>query len=758
LHLLFARAVQVGDLDAVMALYEPNATFVPLPGQLVTGHAAIREALRGMFALRPRFELDPRESIVAGDIALLISRWKISGTRLDGRPLHLEGQTSDVARRQEDGTWLLVIDNPYSGSGGTSSGLGAHPEPGHPDRDSRVRHLPPLTETERQPLIEWNATAADYPKDRCVHQLVEAQVERTPGNVAAIFGTEELTYHELNRRANQVAHHLRRYGIGPEVRVGIVMERSLDAVVAVLGVLKAGGAYVPLDPADPEAWRVSLLHDAEVRIVLGKGSAAAGSPIGGAGVVWVDGSPHTFAHESEQNLASRTCPENLAYVMYTSGSTGQPKGVMIEHRSLVNYLFWVNRVLLGENIRTIPLASRLTFDACLKQLFAPLLRGDAVWILPVDVATQPAALLEMLGRQSAVGLNCIPSFWSVILDEIRLGGARAPAESLTALILGGEQATPDLVTGSFAAIPNLKIWNVYGPTEATGNASAGIATLDDGVPIGRPIANTQLYVLDRRFNPVPVGVPGELYIGGDGLARGYLKRTELTAEAFLPNPFSERPGARLYRTGDRVRWRPDGQLQFLGRLDEQVKIRGFRVEPGEIEAVLAQHPDVRQAAVVARANASGQNLLAAYVVSARSQATTEHRLNRFLRQRLPDYMIPSRFVALDTLPRLPNGKVNRKALPSPQEAGLHLPRASAPPRTPVEETLTVIWVEVFGDQVGVHDNFFELGGHSLQGTQLVARIRRRLGVDLPIRVLFESPTIAELGAWLDALEERVGVP
>jgi acyl-coenzyme A synthetase/AMP-(fatty) acid ligase/aryl carrier-like protein len=381
-----------------------------------------------------------------------------------------------------------------------------------------------------------------------------------------------------------------------------------------------------------------------------------------------------------------------------------------------------------------------------------------VWILPVDVATQPAALLEMLGRQSAVGLNCIPSFWSVILDEIRLGGARAPAESLTALILGGEQATPDLVTGSFAAIPNLKIWNVYGPTEATGNASAGIATLDDGVPIGRPIANTQLYVLDRRFNPVPVGVPGELYIGGDGLARGYLKRTELTAEAFLPNPFSERPGARLYRTGDRVRWRPDGQLQFLGRLDEQVKIRGFRVEPGEIEAVLAQHPDVRQAAVVARANASGQNLLAAYVVSARSQATTEHRLNRFLRQRLPDYMIPSRFVALDTLPRLPNGKVNRKALPSPPETGLHLPRASAPPRTPVEETLTVIWVEVFGDQVGVHDNFFELGGHSLQGTQLVARIRRRLGVDLPIRVLFESPTIAELGAWLDALEERVGVP
>ena len=484
------------------------------------------------------------------------------------------------------------------------------------DPEAAISELEILSGAERQQLLaEFNDTKTDYPQDACLHQLFEEQVERTPENVAVVFEDRHLTYAQLNARANQLAHHLQMLGVGSEVLVAIYLEHSLEMVVGLLGILKAGGAYVPLDPASPKERLASMLEDTQAPVLLTQAHMVESMPEHGAQVVCLDSGWEAIAQKSEENPVGRTTAENVAYVIYTSGSTGQPKGVMIEHGSLVNYLCWVNESLLGDTVQRLPLTTKLTFDACLKQLFPPLLRGGEVWIVSEEVLAQPVELLSALGTRTRVGLNCVPSLWKAMLDAIHSGQAILPTESLTCLFVGGEQLGKELIGSSFSALPHLQIWNLYGPTEATANASVARIVSEDEVTIGRPIANTQIYILDPFLQPVPIGVRGELYIGGVGLARGYLNRPDLTAEKFIPNPFSAEPGTRLYKTGDLVRYLPDGTIEFLGRVDHQMKIRGFRVELGEIEAVLGQHPAVREAVVVAREDAPGEKRLVAYVVA-----------------------------------------------------------------------------------------------------------------------------------------------
>jgi amino acid adenylation domain-containing protein len=619
----------------------------------------------------------------------------------------------------------------------------------------RLADFPMLTPAERhQLLVECNNTSTAYPQDTCIHQLFEAQVVRTPEAVAAIFEAQELTYRELNARANQLAHGLRALGVGPEVLVGIYVERSFEMVVGLLGILKAGGAYVPLDPTYPQERLAFMLADAEVRVLLTQKELILNLPRNEAHVLCLDADGQPFEQESKENVHSGVTADNLAYVIYTSGSTGQPKGVMIEQKSLVNYLCWFNHTVLGKTSPSIPLVTNLVFDASLKQLFAPLLRGKPVWILPRQVVSHPVALLQALQTRSTVMLNCVPSLWEAVLDTIDSGQAESPGKSLTRLLLGGERVTMDLIHRTLTVLPHLQIWNLYGPTEATANASAARIVSGNDTTIGCPIANTQMYILDSHLQPVPLGLSGELHIGGAGLARGYLNQPTLTAERFIPNPFSNKPGTRLYKTGDLARYLPDGTIEFLGRLDNQVKLRGYRIELGEIETILEQHPAIRQAVVVVRGDTFSDRRLVAYCVPHHGSLPDIHAWRRFLQTQLPDYMVPAAFVVLEALPLAPNGKVDRQALPAPDPAQSLLFEASVAPSTPVEELLAGIWASVLRiEAVGMHDNFFALGGHSLLAMQVISRLRKVLQVDMPLRALFEAPTVAGLARYIEGIRQ-----
>jgi amino acid adenylation domain-containing protein len=453
------------------------------------------------------------------------------------------------------------------------------------------------------------------------------------------------------------------------------------------------------------------------------------------------GEPDDLSPEAGGALLPRVEERGLAYVLYTSGSTGEPKGVMVEHRSLLNYLSWADEVLLRD-VERLPLLTRLGFDASLKQIFVPLLRGRPVWIVSRETVSRPLHLLAQLADEPASGVNCVPSLWRTFLDEVEAAG-QAPGVPGT-LLLGGEGFDEDLLRRSWAAFPGLRIWNLYGPTEATANATGGVIGSPEAVSLGRPVANASTYLLDPFLRPVPPGVPGEIWIGGAGLARGYLGRPELTADRFRPDPFGGAPGERLYRTGDLARFLPGGRLEFLGRADDQVKLRGLRIEPREIEAVLRQHPEVLEAAVVPRVDAPGEPGLTAYLVG----RPDLEDLRRHLRERLPDYMVPA-VVLLDRLPLNANGKVDRRALQalaSPARKGRGTPAA---PRDEVEARLAGVWEEVLGTApVGIHDDFHELGGHSLAALRLMARIERAFGVRLPISALFEAATVERLGALL----------
>ena len=456
--------------------------------------------------------------------------------------------------------------------------------------DQRIAALSLLSESERrQLLVEWNDTKTDYPKEQCFHELFESHVEKTPDAIAVVFEDQQLTYRELNRRANQLAHYLRVLGVGPEVRVGVCLERSVEMIVGLIGIFKAGGVCVPLDPNHPKERLTFLLEDAQVLVLLTHEQVRDRLPDHQMKLVSMDKYRERIALESDLNPIAQVQSQDLAYLIYTSGTTGTPKGVMIEHRNLVNYLCWFNDSRMSHIAQSVPALTSPTFDASLKQLFAPLLRGGQVWILSNAVVTNPSALLDALITRGKVGLNCVPFLWKALLDGLNPERIAAVRNSLSGLLLGGEQLDVNLVDRTLAAMPEVEIWNLYGPTEATANACTGIVKADNALTIGKPIANTQVYILDRYMNPVPIGVPGELHIGGDGLARGYLNRPELTAEKFIGNPFSSDGKSRLYKTGDLGRYLADGNIEFLGRIDDQVKIRGYRIELGEIEAVLGQH-------------------------------------------------------------------------------------------------------------------------------------------------------------------------
>jgi len=624
------------------------------------------------------------------------------------------------------------------------------------DPKGRVAYLPLLSEPERRKiLVEWNDTQADYPKDKCIHQLFEAQVERTPDVVAVVYEDKQLTYRELNAKANQLAHYLQKLGVGPEVLVGIFVERSLEMMVELLGILKAGGAYVPLDPAYPKERLAFMLSDSQVSVLLTQEKLVAGLPEQGAYAICLDTGWGVISQESEENLNSGVNPANLAYIIYTSGSTGKPKGTMIVHQGLVNYLSWCIKAYAVADGVGSPVHSSIGFDATITSLFSPLLVGRRVVFLSEKQEIE--ALSAVLCSQSNFSLVKITPAHLVLLSELL--PSKQAAGQTRALIIGGEALSKKSISFWQTYAPETRLINEYGPTETVVGCciyEVPTQTSQSGlVPIGRPIANTQLYILDRSLQPVPIGVAGELHIGGDGLARGYLNRTELTTQKFIPNPFSNEPGARLYKTGDLARYLPDGNIEFLGRIDNQVKIRGFRIELGEIEAVLRQNRAVQDAVVIDQEYDPGDKRLVAYVVPSQEQAPSTSELRRYLKQKLPDYMVPSAFVLLEALPLTPNGKVDRRALPVPDSTRADLEEDFVAPRTPVEKVLAEIWAEVLGiERVGIHDKFLELGGHSLLAIGIVSQLRDTLKVELPISSLFASPTVAELAQRIEAGDQE----
>jgi amino acid adenylation domain-containing protein len=637
------------------------------------------------------------------------------------------------------------------------------------DSECRLSELPVLTAAERQQLlIQWNDTKEDYPKDQCLHQLFEAQVKKTPEAVAVVFESQQLTYRELNARANQLARYLSKRGVGPEVLVGLFMDRSLDMVVALLGILKAGGAYVPLDQKHPEERLVFMLRDARLRVLLTHQKTMEGLPVlsrvkkldqhdgllGDGILVCLDTDREVIARCSKENLCSGVAPDNLAYVIYTSGSTGVPKGVMVPHRGICNRLLWGQKAYqLSESDRVLQ-AFSLSFDFATWEIFTALVAGAQLIIAEPESYQDSAYLVKLIIDHRITLAGFVPSMLRAILDEPEI----ERCSSLKRVVAGGEVLPVELQERFFAR-QDAELENTYGPTEASIDVTCWVCKRENDfeskrqvVPIGRPIANTQIYILDSHLHSAPVGVSGELCIGGLGLARGYLNKPDLTAEKFIPNHFSGQPGERIYRTGDLARYLPDGNIEFLGRVDNQVKIRGFRIEPGEIESVLSQHPAVRETVVVVQEAEPGQKRLVAYVASHQEQVPTGSGLRDFLRQKLPDYMIPSVFVFLESLPLTQNGKIDRNALPMPDAARPDLESAYTAPRTVVEETIAGIWAQVLGlEQVGVQDNFFELGGHSLLATQVVSRIRSTFDLELPLRDLFEKPTVAGLAERVETI-------
>ncbi len=598
-----------------------------------------------------------------------------------------------------------------------------------------------LVEDERhQILVEWNNPSTDYPKEQCIHQLVEAQVAKTPEALAVVFTNEYLSYHELNSRSNRLAHYLQRLGVGPEVRVGICVERSPEMLIGLLGILKAGGAYVPLDPVYPKDRLGYMLADAQVTVLLTQQKFVSQLPKHKATLVCLDTDWKSIRQEPETNPGCKVFPENLAYVIYTSGSTGQPKGVAITHHSAVALLEWARMHFAPEALSSVLASTSLCFDLSVFELFVPLSGGGKI-ILSENVLQLPT----LPAAKEVTLINTVPS---AMAELLRINGVPPSVHTIN---LAGEALLTPLVQQIYHLQTIKQVFDLYGPSEDTTYSTCALRKSDGPATIGRPIINTQIYLLDHNLQPVPVGISGEIYIGGAGLARGYLHCPELTAEKFLPHPFSTEPGARLYKTGDLARYLPDGNIEFLGRIDHQVKIRGFRIELEEIEAILRQHPAVQEAVVLAREDIPGDKRLVAYVIPVQAQKPTARALLYFLQKKLPPYMIPSTILFLDALPLMPNGKLNRRALPPPALERPELENPYVAPRNPTEEVLTTIWSQLLGlDYVGIYDNFFDLGGHSLFVTQFVARVRDTFQVELPLQRVFDTPTVADLAVLIES--------
>jgi amino acid adenylation domain-containing protein len=622
-----------------------------------------------------------------------------------------------------------------------------------------VSLLPLLTQREQhQLLVEWNNTKAEYPSNKCIHQLFEEQVERTPDAVAVVFEGQQLTYNELNCRANQLAHYLQSLGVKPDELVGICVERSLEMIVGLLGILKAGGAYVPLDPDYPIERLSFMLEDAAVKVLLTQQELIDKLPEHQAQLICLDADWTIISKLSKSNLINTVTSENLAYVIYTSGSTGLPKGTLIPHQGLVNYLSWCTQAYNVEQGTGTLVHSPLGFDLTITSLFSPLLVGNQVEILAEDQDVE--TLSNSLRHHSHLSLVKItPAHLELLNQQL---SPREAASRTMAFIIGGENLLGENIAFWQEFAPETLLVNEYGPTETVVGCCIYQVPMgkyiSGSIPIGRPIANTQLYILDQNLQPVPIGIPGELYIGGAGLARGYLNRPELTQEKFIPNPFDnskvKNQKSKLYKTGDLCRYLPDGNIEYLGRIDNQVKIRGFRIELGEIEAVLTQYPQVQSSVIIAREDTPGNKRLVAYIVPEKEATPTPNEMRQCLKEKLPEYMIPSAFVILESLPLTPNGKIDRRALPAPEQNYERTDKFILP-RNPIEEILVTIWTEVLKvQQISINDNFFELGGHSLLATQLISRIRTNLSIEIPLRSLFAAPTIEELGQQIQQLQQE----
>jgi amino acid adenylation domain-containing protein len=603
-----------------------------------------------------------------------------------------------------------------------------------------VQALPLLSAGQKQKmLVEWNSTAIEYPRDRCAYELIQEQVERTPDAVAAQFADQTMSYRELSQRSNRLARYLVKRGVAAGSVVGIYLERSLDMLVGMLAIHLAGAGYLPIDPEYPRDRIEFIMQDARVPVLLTQSSLAATAGATAARLVLVDGEQDSIARESPAALGIHSAPNDIAYMIYTSGSTGKPKGVEVPHQALVNLLTSMAKVP-GIGSHDVLLAvTTLCFDISAMEILLPLTVGARLAIARREVAGDPLLLKQSLLASGATIMQATPVTWRILLES---GWDGAPLEKI---FCGGEALPRELAQQLLQLGP--EVWNMYGPTETTiWSSTVRLSAAAGRVPIGPPIDNTQLYILDDLQQPVPIGVAGELCIAGDGVANGYHNRPELTAERFVPNPF--RPGERMYRTGDLARYLPDGTLDFLGRLDHQVKLRGYRIELGEIESVLAKHPAVKQAVVAVREFASGNQRLVAYLVAANGMLPSRLELDAFAAAQLPDYMVPAAYVLLTEMPMTANGKIDRKALPAPDKVIEATP--SALPQGELEEKIAAIWRTTLSlPQVGVEDRFFDVGGDSLQLISVKSEIEKAIAREVTVVELFEYPTIRALAAHLD---------
>jgi amino acid adenylation domain-containing protein len=637
------------------------------------------------------------------------------------------------------------------------AGIVAHPE-------QSISELPLLTTQEKQKLlVDWNQTETDYPHEQCLHHLVAAQAERTPDRIAIGFEGQTITYKVLNERANQLAHYLQKTGVQPNSLVGICVERSLEMIVGLIGILKAGAAYVPIDPNFPPERVEYMLNNAQAKVLLTQQRLVAYLPTQGALVICLDTDWHLIAEAASTPPVSSVTPDNIAYVIYTSGSTGKPKGVQVLHRGVVNFLSSMAQqpgIAAADILLSV---TTLSFDIAVLELFLPLTVGARVVLLTRAAAMDGRKLAKTIAELGITIMQATPATWRLLLEAGWAGNQQMK------ILSGGEAISRELAAELLEK--GAALWNLYGPTETTiWSAVSQVIADERRVSIGKPIANTEIYILDALLQPVPIGVAGELHIGGVGLAQGYLKRPDLTAEKFIPNPFSEIAGARIYKTGDLARYLPNGTIECLGRLDFQVKVRGFRIELGEIESVLVSHPTVQQAVVIVREDVPGDKRLVGYIVALPNQMPTTPELRSLLKENVPEYMVPSAFVFLDVLPLTPNGKVDRKALPAPDLSELesiHFRRTNGShsasetaqggpdrptliaPQDDLDLQLIKIWEKVLHTApIQMNDNFFELGGHSLLAISLLNEIVKTYKKELPLSALFQSPTVEKLASTL----------
>jgi amino acid adenylation domain-containing protein len=597
-------------------------------------------------------------------------------------------------------------------------------------------------ESQQQVIHTWNNTAVAYPQDICFHEAFEAQVERTPDAIAVVYNQHALSYRELNRRANQLAHYLYQQGVGPEITVGLCLERSVEMLIGLLAILKAGGAYVAFAPEQAPARQKLMVDDAKLHLLITQESLL---PLVLQSyqqqVFCLDRDWSEIQHQEEQNLPGRVSSKHLAYIIYTSGSTGSPKGIMIEHRTLMNFCYAFEQAIYTRHqgkLQRVGLNAPLTFDGSIKQLLL-LMRGQTIYIIPQEIRADGQAFLAFLNQTQLDIFDSTPTQLRLLLHA----GLFNPQVFAPQVVVSSGESIDKHLWHTLAQAPTTTFYNVYGPTECTVDTTVCPVTPDSMPAIGRPIANTQVYILDEMMAPVPIGVSGELFIGGEGVSRGYVGRPDVTAATFVPHPFSTQPGARLYKTGDAARFLPNGMIEFIGRLDWQIKFHGFRVEPGEIEAVAGQYPGVKQAVILAREDVHGEQQLVAYVAVDQQQPPMIAELRAYLKLHFPHYMVPSHFVIIDTLPIGPNGKLNRKALPSPQTMQREVDETYVAPRSDLERQISAIWCSVLNvEKVGIYDNFFDLGGHSLSLVKVHQQIQEQFDTTFSLIEMYRHPTVS----------------